>query len=765
MDRIKRTADVVKKLYQCKKAGNPVELIKEVCAYFDEVKEERITEGDLNFLLFIANEAGIPQYYDLLKKKHTDAQITDENITLLALSALLYDASLIRGDSKLHRYQKEVIQKFSPKSKNRYVLTAPTSFGKTFLVYEIIQKMQYQNVLLIFPAVSLLSENYAKLCVSEFFSEYELHSLSEESFDLRKRNIFIFTPERFLSFMDSHAQVHFDFAFIDEIYKIDNSFIIDQGQEIENERDTAYRLALEYACDSAIDMLLAGPYMNLPLSSMNKKESFYNFVRDNGFSVLEYNKYEIVSKEYFTIKGKQSYEINGRKIEIGKVGKTKKISNIVSALSSASENTIIYCGRKSDTETYAKKLLEDQSLISSFCERCASSQNYQMFLEHLESTFGSDWIVLRALQGRIGIHHSLIPKYIQKEIIKLFNAGALVCLFSTTTITEGVNTSAKNIVITSSRKGMKPLRQFDAKNIAGRAGRFQRHYSGRVIDLDNDFEAIVNGEAELLAHKNYDVQSAKTDVDYQITKEQYLSEADKQTKESLQKRIEASGIPQEVFKCFKIIGPRDKLELYAKVKRLNRASLEAVGQISLELNRSKARKLDWDGFQLVAELLLPIIHEEKLKSYIMIKTGKQQKFSLLTVLVESYLKSGFLGMVEYYTKKYERPLSKDAAIRKVADIVYNVFKYHLVKYLGLFDVLYRYHVSVIKNIEMDEVPGLGILLQKLEYNALTPIARKLSDYGVPFKLIDYYDGHVTYAKDQLDSYERYIDEEVASLLK
>ena len=52
------------------------------------------------------------------------------------------------------------------------------------------------------------------------FQEYKIHSLSEEEFNLSEKNIFIFTPERFLSFMDSHQHLHFDFAFIDEVYKI-----------------------------------------------------------------------------------------------------------------------------------------------------------------------------------------------------------------------------------------------------------------------------------------------------------------------------------------------------------------------------------------------------------------------------------------------------------------------------------------------------------------------------------------------------------------
>ena len=157
--------------------------------------------------------------------------------------------------------------------------------------------MQYQNILLIFPAISLLSENYARLCSSDTFQEYKIHSLSEEEFNLSEKNIFIFTPERFLSFMDSHQHLHFDFAFIDEVYKIDNSFIIDQEAIGENERDTAYRLALEFICNLTSDMLLAGPYMALPQPNTQQHKSFNNFAEDNGFTFLRYNQFEIVSKD------------------------------------------------------------------------------------------------------------------------------------------------------------------------------------------------------------------------------------------------------------------------------------------------------------------------------------------------------------------------------------------------------------------------------------------------------------------------------------
>lgn len=186
--------------------------------------------------------------------------------------------------------------------------------------------------------------------------------------------------------------------------------------------------------------------------------------------------------------------------------------------------------------------------------------------------------------------------------------------------------------------------------------------------------------------------------------------------------------------------------------------------VSIKLARSQAHNLSWEGFQLVMNVVLPIVKEEKLKSLIEYKTGEKQVYSLITVLLHSYLQGGFLSMVDYYTTKGKSPMTKDAAIRTVADYVYNVFKYHLVKYLGVFDVFYRYRVSLIENKPLDDISGLGMLLQKLEYNALNPRARRISDFGVPFKLVRYYDEGSEGENKRFDEYETYIDQSIQSLL-
>lgn len=760
MDRQSRTIDIIKAYNDFKVTKNEPVFIKQVCLYFDMAKNDLLEEKDLQLLLFLANKVGIPQYFDMLHKKFLQKEISPKNINLLSFSSIINEASLYNNGKILHKPQKKILECFKEGHENRFLLTAPTSFGKTYIVYEIIKKItSYKNILLIFPSISLLSENYLKIKNSNFLEKYKIYTLSEEEFNEDEHNIFIFTPERYLSFLDKTPNMKFDFAFVDEMYKIDNGFTLDE-KEAENERDISYRIALENICLTSKDILLAGPYMGLPEEASCQKRSLSEFARQNKFEFLRYNDFEIVDKQYYNIKGKKSYNIDGMQIDIGCICIKEKILRLINLFSKNYENTIIYCSNRAKAEEYAKYTSNNIDKITSKCNK-KDEIRYQLFIQHIENVFGDDWCVLKALKARIGIHHGFVPKYIQKEIIYLFNHNVLSVLFSTTTITEGVNTNAKNIIITSNKKGIKSLKQFDAKNIAGRAGRFLEHYVGRVIDLNTEFEDIVNSHQEIIEHKNYDLTSKKDEIDYQITKKEYLSQNDQEKYKILLSQIEQLKIPRIIMNSFKIISITDKINLYSRIQKISYFS-DPVKRLTMCFSVNHMKRLEWDAFEEIMQIIYPIIKEKKLISMIDYKIG-QGRYSLLTAILNAYLQDGFMGMVHFNTEEREEPLTKDEAIRKVADYVYNIFKYTLVKYLGIFDLFYRYHIG-IKNSQTDinNVSGLGILIKKLEYDALTPNARKLSDYGVPFKLIRFYDSETI---SEFDNYEKIIFDETKSLIE
>ena len=763
MDKIKEATSVVVSLnnYRNQKIQD-FELIKDVCSYFDKIKSEEITEADKKFLKYISNIVGIPHFYDLLEKFKQNIAI--EEFDLNTLSAIIYESTLnIDENNKVHKYQKQLLEKFEKGKLNRYFLSASTSFGKTHIVFDIIKKMEYNNVILIFPTIALLSENLERLTsnsnYSYFLQTFTIHTLSEVvDSDLGDKNLFIYTPERFLSFIEKeHLVINFDFAFIDEVYKIDNEYIIDEEVR-ENERDVAYRLAVFETLQPNVDALLAGPYIDFSKSNdRNYNSSFDRFRSENQIELIDFNNYEIVNKSFTDIKNKKQYVVDDELIlNYTNNQKNQRLVETVKSVIDINQNTIVYCYSIASVESYAKTIIASNILDNH------DSSNYSEFIIHIESNFNKEWTVIAALKHGIGIHHGLVPKYLQKEIVSLFNQGLLKVLISTTTITEGVNTSAKNLLVLHHMKGSKELKKFDAKNIAGRAGRFLYHYSGRVIVLNNDFMKAINSEPEGIKHKNYDLNAPKDEIDLYYTSNEFLNEEDIQRKQDIATLQQERNIPDFVFSLYKVVSRKHKIELFDNIQELSTDEINSIKALIRQINFRL--RLDRDGFQVVLKIIGPIILNQNLKFLIETK-DRNDKYSILTHLTQNYLEEGFGGSVRF--KMEERGMEVDIAIRETAKFVYNTLKYQVVKYLGVFNVMYKLSQSMRTNQPFEEVSGIDRLLTKLEYNALTENGKIANDFGVPSSVVDYYENSENAAniQRQFDNYERNIFDKVEKIIK
>lgn len=99
-----------------------------------------------------------------------------------------------------------------------------------------------------------------------------------------------------------------------------------------------------------------------------------------------------------------------------------------------------------------------------------------------------------------------------------------------------------------------------------------------------------------------------------------------------------------------------------------------------------------------------------------------------------------------------------------ANFVFNMLRYQVVKYFGLFNLLYKQFESTRKGVNVDEVNGIEALLLRLEYSADTRLGRQVSDIGASFNVVKYYDVKENNPDDreligkyynQLDDYEKY----------
>ena len=720
------------------------ELIPVICSYYDQIKTDALSDSDKQFLYYIANEIGIPQYFDTLIKFNQDT--TFQSYNLNTLGGIFKEASLFTSaDSKLHKYQKDILDRFEVGKQNRFFLSASTSFGKTFLVYEIIRKMKYKNILLVFPSIALLSENLEKIMSDEKYrwiqESYKIHTMSMIE-EIGDKNICIYTPERYLSFLDVSEKIPFDFVFVDEVYKMDNEYIVDEETR-ENERDVAYRLALHYVLQSDLDVFLAGPYIEFSQGTTNHyNPSFDRFLQANSIYLLNYNKYEIVNKEYK---------------KLPQNNKIERFKTQIKGFISHNENVIVYCQGRAYAERYAQYIVEDPSIST------IDTLPFNDFLEHLSNMFNSsnNWIVVKALKKGVGIHHGLIPKYIQKEIIELFNNGYIKILLSTTTITEGVNTTAKNVLILSSKKGRdKYLKKFDALNIEGRAGRFLQHYKGVVYSLDKKFEEIKKGDGEPIKHKNYDKNSPKDDIDLFFTGDDYLNEKNKERKQTIEQLQTQHNIPEEIINQFKVISKEDKIRIYEHICNLSSAELMSIKKLIQYYQIHKL--IAYDGIEVIINIVLPYVRNQKLRE-LMVYTQKNTDTKRLTALLYSYFRYGLKGMINYHIQNGE---DIQVSVRNATDFVYNLLKYQIVKYFGAFNLMYKYYLSKKENKPFDQITGIDAILLKMEYNANTENGRLASDYGVPQKVLEYYDSNNDInKKNAFDSYEKHVFEKVEKIIK
>jgi hypothetical protein len=800
MDRQQRTLDVVKALNAFNKGDiPPYKLLSEVCEYFDYIKDEYLDDADKRFLLYLSNKAGIPQYYDILYKFNNNhlPSIDDDYLGLNTFSALMYEASLYTDeDSKLHQFQMDVLNLFHINKRNRFFLSASTSFGKTHLVYEVIKKMKYKNVVLIFPSIALLSENLSKIKDKRvtFNLDYKIHTLSDIDDDYGEANIFIFTPERFLSFLDKDRnQLNIDFIFVDEIYKIDNGYIIDNESK-ENERDVAYRMAVFYGMSkyTNVDLLLAGPYIEvLEESSIDYNPSFDRFLNDFSITKLLRNEYEIVKVSKTHIEGeKGNIDIDGILFNFkAKPSKKLRIQEIVEKFISLKENLIIYCNTQANAERVANEI-----------ERVPIQADvFSSFLNHLKATYNSDWIVIKSLEKGIGVHHGVVPKYIQKEIISLFNShnSGIDILTSTTTITEGVNTTAKNMLVYKSEKGGgtngKPLLTFDAKNIAGRAGRFMEHYKGRVISLDKKFIDVIDSPGNPIEHTNYQLLNNRKEIDDEMTPNEFLDDRSKERIEEVTIAQNLRGIPDNIITQFKVISRRDKISVFDEIGLLSPLSISHINRLINDLH-SPNLSLYRPGFQVVLETMKKFIPDNSNLYFLIDRKYRDKELfeaSVITASLQSYLYEGYMGVYNYnYQRLRDKAVKKDEllkaegknndldkaligavneAMRLTSTLIFNTFKYQLVKYLGVFNLMYKFKMSQLSGKSFDEQVGIEKLLIKLEYNAFTQEGRMASDYGVPQKIVDYYDSELGQARTRImnsfDDYEKQVFQKIKRIIE
>lgn len=205
-----------------------------------------------------------------------------------SLDSLIYNSLAVSElDSliSLHPEQLNIVNKI--KNEDALIISAPTSFGKTYCVFEYIVRYRPQNVVLIVPTLALVDEYYKKIIkrYKEKFNGYKIHTNINEDkeYDFNQKNIFVLTHDRVVQESVLAKISKIDFLVVDEVYKLET--------DRSDDRVLILNMAYYYLAQKAKKYVLLAPFIK-EIIEHEKLEKYPSFYRSEYSPVVN----EIVTK-------------------------------------------------------------------------------------------------------------------------------------------------------------------------------------------------------------------------------------------------------------------------------------------------------------------------------------------------------------------------------------------------------------------------------------------------------------------------------------
>lgn len=402
---------------------------------------DRIGEGNYeSYVNSLIREVGLFPYMQYERAHWTDR---------FAYNSFRVDIG--RGIKKtLHIEQSKILKKLL--KGESLAVSAPTSFGKSYIVDSYISIKKPSNVMIIVPTLALTDEIRRRI-YSRFSDDYKI--ITSAGATPSKKNIYIFPQERAIHYAAEIDEL--DLLVVDEFYKASSGFDKDRSISLQ-------RAILAYRFKSKQQYYLAP---NIDIVIDNQLIGDVEFYKTD-FCTVFLNKWPLY----------KTYEKTDE-------NKSKKLLEIIDF---TSDKTLIYSGTHKET----KKVSEVIKNITNQSQEIKTLLND--FSDWLRVNYTPNWELPNLIEKGVGIHNGLLHRTLSQIQVNLFEqkVGGIDILISTSSIIEGVNTSAKNIIIWKNKNGPSNLDDFTFKNIMGRGGRMFKHFVGNVFILEQPPQGIEN---------------------------------------------------------------------------------------------------------------------------------------------------------------------------------------------------------------------------------------------------------------------------------
>lgn len=318
------------------------------------------------------------------------------------------------------------------------ILSAPTSFGKSAIVDALVLSGRWANLVIIVPTISLIDETRRRLVALD--TGYTI--VSHPSQQPTLKNIYVLTQERFLEL----SQVpEVDFFIIDEFYKLGEG-------EADEKRRSNLNIAWRILRKTGAQYYLLGPNIDALRVDADSELSKSFIASDFNPVVVDVEDRSHIEDRLADMKLFLNEEADGPSLIF--VSSPGRASEVAFQLATGAADPLV---------------IDIADWIA----------------EH----YDPEWYVSKALRGGVGTHTGPMPRSLQRAMIRLFAMEKIDRLVCTTTLIEGVNTVARNVVIFDKKIDRKPIDFFTFSNIRGRAGRMLKHFVGRVVSYADEPQA------------------------------------------------------------------------------------------------------------------------------------------------------------------------------------------------------------------------------------------------------------------------------------
>lgn len=409
------------------------------------IKRNDIQQYRENYVLMLNSVKNKSEY----KKQNADS-LFDLGLTMYSreysFKSAIYNGfacSHIDDSISLHPEQMKVLDIIGENS--GVIFSAPTSFGKTFVVFEYIARVMPKTIVLIVPTLALVDE-YKQKIIKKYkstFSNYKVFTSIdlEKNYDFSNNNLFILTHDRVVNEEAISIFTEIDFLVIDEVYKLKTDF--------NDDRVLILNLAYKFLMEKSKKYLLLAPFLKdvRNIEKIQNKPVFFS----SDFSPVV-NK--VIERR---IENGNSRNLETIKI-VNELFNTKRLVYFPTVLAL----------NKFISEPYNFKISLNRSEI---LDEFISWASYEIHEE---------WSILKALNKGILVHHGQLPLGIRMLQLELFDAkdSGYDIMLCTATLLEGVNTACENIIITKPARNKTNFDAFDFFNLVGRTGRLCQYYLG-----------------------------------------------------------------------------------------------------------------------------------------------------------------------------------------------------------------------------------------------------------------------------------------------